>query len=75
MTDCKEIDKLIQLKEGETLNYEFKSSLILQNQHWKEKVLKELIAFAIYIEQEPIKKQQEVITITSFTDFSSYFDI
>ncbi|MFX0077182.1 MAG: helix-turn-helix domain-containing protein, partial [Candidatus Hermodarchaeota archaeon] len=43
---CEEIQEILQKKELETIKYELKSSKILEEDGWKEKVAQELVAFA-----------------------------
>ena len=46
MTSCAEIHNLLENSEIENLKYELKSSKILKNDDWKEKLAKEIIVFA-----------------------------
>ncbi len=46
MTTCEEIQKILEKPELETLNFELKSSEILKNDGWKDKLAKLFVAFA-----------------------------
>ena len=46
MTTCKEIQELLEKSEIENFKYELKSSRILKNDNWKDKLAKEFVAFA-----------------------------
>ena len=46
MTTCKEIQELLEKSEIENIQYELKSSEILKEDDWKDKIAKELVAFA-----------------------------
>lgn len=46
MTTCEEIQKLLEKSEIENVKFELKSSKILKNDDWKEKLAKEFVAFA-----------------------------
>lgn len=41
MTTCKEIQELLEKSEIENFKYELKSSRILKNDNWKDKLAKE----------------------------------
>lgn len=46
MTTCEEIQELLEKSEIENFKYELKSSRILKNDNWKDKLAKEFVAFA-----------------------------
>ncbi len=46
MTTCEEIKKLREKSEFENLKYELKSSKILKENNWKDKIAKEIVSFA-----------------------------
>jgi len=46
MTTCEEIKKLREKDEFENLKYELKSSKILKENNWKDKIAKEIVSFA-----------------------------
>lgn len=46
MTKCIEIEKLREKSEFENIKYELKSSKILKEKDWKDKIAKEIISFA-----------------------------
>ncbi len=46
MTNCEEIQELLEKSELENLRYELKSSKILKEDDWKDKLAKEFVGFA-----------------------------
>ena len=46
MSTCEEIQKLLEESEIESIKIELKSSKILKNDNWKDRLAKEFVAFA-----------------------------